>query len=87
MNISMSSDVTHQPSTTSPSHQSAAVTTTTAEDPILNQFQQMRSISSSFLGARQDSTPNSELLSGIEYKAKEGKRQVTTIQQAQVTTI
>ena len=42
MEISMASDVTHQPSTTSPSRQPAAVTTPTAEDPVLDQFQQMR---------------------------------------------
>ena len=57
MEISMTSDVTHQPLTTSPSHRPAAVTTT-AEDPVLDQFQQMRSMISSFLGARRDSTPN-----------------------------
>ena len=49
MEISIASDVTHQPSTTSPSHRPAAVATTTAEDPVLDQFQQMRSMISSFL--------------------------------------
>ena len=34
MEISMASDVTHQPLTTSPSHQPAAVATTTAVDPV-----------------------------------------------------
>ena len=58
MEISMASDLTHDPSTTSPSHQPAAVTITTAEDPVLDQFQQMRSMISSFLGVHQDSTPN-----------------------------
>ena len=58
MEISMTSDVTHQLLTTSPSHQPAAVATTTAEDPVLDQFQQMKSLISSFLGAHQDYTPN-----------------------------
>ena len=58
MEISMASDFTHQWLTTSPSHRPAAVTTTTAEDPVLEQFQQMSSMISSFLGAHQDSTPN-----------------------------
>ena len=58
MKISMASDVTHQPSTTSPARRPAAVATITPEDPVLDQFQQMRSMISSFLGARQDSTPN-----------------------------
>ena len=105
----MASDVTHQPSTTSPSHQPVAVTTTTTEDPVLDQFQQMRLMISSFLCACQDSTPNPrqsfcnylyskiehleeqdfltfrnetvKLLSGIQYKAEQYKRQVTTTQQ------
>ena len=75
----------------------------------LDQFQQMRSIISTFLGARQDPTPSPrqsfcnylhseikhleerdfltfrnetvKLLSEIQYKAKECKRQVTTSQQ------
>ena len=50
MKISMASDVTHQPSTTSPSHQPAAVTTTTAEDLALDQFQQMGSMITRLLG-------------------------------------
>ena len=53
----MTSDVTHQLSTTSPSHRPAAVATTTAEDPVLDQFQQMRLIISSLLGARQGANP------------------------------
>ena len=53
MGISMASDVTHRPLTTIPSHRPAAVTTTTAEDPVLDQFQQMKSLISSSLGARQ----------------------------------
>ena len=109
MEISMASDVTHQPSTASPSERPAAVATTTAEDPVLDQFQQMRSMISSFLGARHDPTPSPrqlfcnylhseiehleerdfltirnetvKLLSGIQYKVKERKRQVTTTQQ------
>ena len=109
MEIRMASDVTNQPSTTSPSHQPVAVTTTTAKEPVLDQFQQMRSMISSFLGAYQDTTPNPrqlfcnypfskiehleeqdfltfrnetvKLLSGIQYKAEERNRQVTTTQQ------
>ena len=44
MEINIVSDVTHQPSTASPSHRSASVATTTSEDPVLDQFQQMRSM-------------------------------------------
>ena len=51
-------DLTHQPSTTSPSQQQGAVTTTTAEYAVLVQFKQMRSMISSFLGAQQDFNPN-----------------------------
>ena len=58
MEISMASDLTHQPSTASPSHGPAAVTTTTAEDPVLDQFEQMKSLISRFIGAQQDSTLN-----------------------------
>ena len=58
MEISMVSDVTHQPLTTSPSNRPAAVTTTTAEDPVLDEFQQTRSMISSFFSACQGSTPN-----------------------------
>ena len=58
MEISMASDVTHQLSTTSPSHRPAAVATTTAEDPVSDQFQQMRSMISSSLCGCQDTTPN-----------------------------
>ena len=43
MEISMTSNVTHELST-SPSHQPAMVTTSTPQDPVLDQFQQMRSI-------------------------------------------
>ena len=39
MAISMASDVTHQPSTTSRSQRPAAVASTTTEDPGLDQFQ------------------------------------------------
>ena len=107
MEISIASDVTHQPSSTSPKRrQPPVVTTTTSADPVLDQIQQMRSIISRFLGARQDPTPSPrqsfcnylhseiehleemdfltfrndtvKLLSEIQYKAKERKRQVTT---------
>ena len=57
MEISIASDVTHQPSTASPLHQPATVATSTAQDPVLDEFQQMRSMISSFLGASQDPTP------------------------------
>ena len=107
MEISIASDVTHQPLSTSPKRRQAPVATTTmSEDPVLDQFQQMRSMISTFLGERRDPTPsplqsfcnylNSEikhlkerdfltfrnetvkLLSEIQYKAKERKRQVTS---------
>ena len=55
--ISIASDVTHQPLSTSPKRRQPTIaTTTTAGDPVLDQFQQMRSLISTFLGARQDST-------------------------------
>ena len=57
--IGMASDVTHQPFTTSPSHRLPPVVNTTAEDPFLDQFLQIRSMISSFLGADQDSTSKS----------------------------
>ena len=110
MEISMVSDVTHHPASSSPSHQPAIVATSTPQYPALDQFQQMRSMMSTFLGARQDPTPGQrqsfcnylhseiehleerdfltfrnetvKLLSEIQYKAKEDKRQVTTSQQA-----
>ena len=110
MKISIASDVTHQPSTTSPKQrQPPVMTATTSADPVLDQFQQMRSVISTFLGAHQDPTPSPrqsfcnylhseiehleerdfltfrnetvKLLSEIQYKAKECKRQVTTSQQ------
>ena len=60
MEISIASDVTHQPSSTSPKRRQPPVTTTTkSADPVLDQFQQMRSMISTFLGARQDPTPKS----------------------------
>ena len=105
----MASDVTHQPLSTSPKRRQPTVATTTAADPVLDQFQQMRSMISTFLGAHQDPTPSPrqsfcnylhseiehleerdfltlrnetvKLLSEIQYKAKEHKRQVTTSQQ------
>ena len=58
MEISIASDLTHQPSSTSPKRQPTVATTTTAADPVLDQFQQMRSMISTFLGARQDPTPS-----------------------------
>ena len=59
MEISISSDVTHQPSSTSPKQQQPPVaTTTTAADPVLDQFQQLRFMISTFLGAHQDPTPS-----------------------------
>ena len=56
MEISMVSDATHQLSNTNPSCRPAAVTTTTAEESFLDQFQQMRLVMSNFLGAHQDPT-------------------------------
>ena len=110
MEISIASDVTHQPSSTSPKRRQPPVaTTTTSADPVLDQFQQIRSIISTFLGARQDTTPSPrqsfcnylhseiehleerdfltfrnetvKLLSEIQYKAGERKRQVTKSQE------
>ena len=55
MEIGIASDVTHQPSSTSPKWwQPTVATTTTAADSVLDQFQQMRSMISTFLGAHQD---------------------------------
>ena len=110
MEISIASDVTHQPSSTSPKRrQPPVVTTTTSADLVLDQFQQMRSIISTFLGAHQDPTPSLrqsfcnylhskienleerdflifrndtvKLLSEIQYKTEECKRQVTKSQE------
>ena len=59
MDISIASDVTHQPSSTSPKRRQLPVaTTTTSADPVLDQFQQMRSMISTFLGAHQHPTPS-----------------------------
>ena len=59
MEISIASDVTHQPSSTSPKRRQPPVATaTTSADPVLDQFQQMRLMISTFLGARQDPTPS-----------------------------
>ena len=59
MEINIASDVTHQPSSTSPTRrQHPVLTITTTADPVLDQFQQMRWMISTFLGARQDPTPN-----------------------------
>ena len=58
MEISIASDVTHQPLSTSPKRRQPPVTTTTTSaDPVLDQFQQLRLLISTFLGARQDPTP------------------------------
>ena len=48
MEISITSDVTHQPLSTSPSQRPPAVATTTPTDPVLDKFQQMRSMISRF---------------------------------------
>ena len=60
MEISIASDITHQPSSTSPKRRQPPVaTTTTSADPVLDQFQQMRSMISTFLGATtMDPTPS-----------------------------
>ena len=110
MEISIASDVTHQPSSTSPMRQQPTVAITTIDaDPVLDQFQQMRLMISTFLGACQNPTPSPrqsfcnylhsesehldetdfltfrnetvKLLSEIQCKAEERKRQVTTSQQ------
>ena len=110
MEISIASDVTHQPLSTSPKQRQPPVKTTTmSADPVLDQFQQMRLMISTFLGARQDPTPSPrqsfcnylqseiehleerefltfrngtvKLLSEIQYKAEERKRQVTKSQE------
>ena len=108
MEISIASNVTHQPSSTSPKRRQppVAIATTSSADPVLDQCQQMRLMISTFLGARQDPTRQSfcsyihskiehleerdfltfrnetvKLLSEIQYKAEEHKRQVTTSQQ------
>ena len=110
MEISIASNVTHQPSNTDPKRRQPPVaTTTTSADPVLDQFQQIRSMISTFLGAHQDPTPSPrqsfcnylhseiehleerdfltfktetvKLLSEIQYKAKERKRQVTKSQE------
>ena len=59
MENSIASDVTHQSSSTSPKKRQPPVTTTTmSADPVLDQFQQMRSMISTFLDAHQDPTPS-----------------------------
>ena len=61
MEISIASDVAHQPSSTSPKRRQPPVaTTTTSADPVFDQFQQMRSMISTFLGACQDPTPSTK---------------------------
>ena len=59
MEISITSDVTHQLSSTSPKRRQPPVATTTmSADPVLDQFQQMRSTISTFFGAQQEPTPS-----------------------------
>ena len=109
MEISITSGVTHQPSTSSPTCHPVRVATSIPQDPVLDQFKQMRLMLSTFLGTHQDPTPGQrqslcnylhskiehleerdfltfrnetvKLLSEIQYKAAEHKRQVTTTQQ------
>ena len=110
METSIALDVTHQSSSTSPKRRQPPVaTTTTSADPVLDQFQQMRSMIPTILDARQDPTPSPrqsfcnylysqiehleerhflafrnktvKLLSEIQYKAEERKRQVTKSQE------
>ena len=50
MEISIASDVAHQPSMTSPSCQPAVVAMSNVQDPILDQFQWMSSMISNFCG-------------------------------------
>ena len=57
MQISIVSDVTHEPSSVSlKRRQLPVMTTTTAADPVLDQFQQMRLMISIFMGVHQDPT-------------------------------
>ena len=57
MEISIALDVTHQPSSTSPKRRQPPVATAnTFVDPVLDQFQQMRSMISTYLGERHDPT-------------------------------
>ena len=59
MEISIALDVTHQPSSTSPKQRQPPVATATSSaDPVLDQFKQMRSMISTFLGEHQDPTPS-----------------------------
>ena len=59
MEISITSDVTHQPSSTSPKRRQPPVATTTmSADPVLDGFQQMMLMISTFLSAPQDPTPS-----------------------------
>ena len=63
MEISIASDVPHQPSSTSPKRRQPPVATVTmSADPVLNQFQQMMSMISTFLGAHQDPSPSPQQL-------------------------
>ena len=57
MEISITSDVTHQPSSTSPKRRQPPVATITSSTDLVL-VQQMRSMISTFLGARQDPTPS-----------------------------
>ena len=110
MEISIASEGTRQTSSTSPKQrQPPVITATTSADPVLDQFQQMRSMISTFLGACQDPAQSPrqffcnyfhseiehleerdfltfrngtvKLLSEVQYKAEECKRQVTKSQQ------
>ena len=56
MEISIASDVTHQPLSTSPKLH--VVTATMSADPVLDQFQQVRSMISTFHIAPQDPIPS-----------------------------
>ena len=81
MEISIASDVTHQPSSTSPKRrQPPVVTTNTFADPVLDQFHsEIEHLEKKdFLTFRNGTV---KLLNKIQYKAKKCKRQVTTSQQ------
>ena len=63
MEINIASDVPHQPSSTSPKQrQSPVATTTSSADTVLDRFQQMRSMISTYLGACKDPTPSPQQL-------------------------
>ena len=59
MEISIASDVTHQPLSTSPKRRQPPVATTTSSaHPVLDQFQQMRLMISTFLCVCENPTPS-----------------------------